>query len=80
MHYVYLLRSISDPDKRYIGQTSDLKRRLDRHNKGGSPHTAKHRPWQLVTYLGFDNKGQAIAFEAYLKSGSGYAFAKRRLW
>jgi predicted GIY-YIG superfamily endonuclease len=30
MHYVYLLESVSAPGQRYVGVTSDLKRRLGR--------------------------------------------------
>ena len=80
MHYVYLLQSLRDPSKRYIGVTSDLKARLDSHNAGRSLHTSKHRPWQVVTYIGFSDRTQAEAFEIYLKSGSGHAFARKRLW
>ncbi len=80
MHYVYLLRSQSSPEQTYIGYTDDLKQRLQVHNTGSSPHTSKYRPWTLVTYLAFNDKPQALAFEAYLKSGSGQAFARRRLW
>jgi len=80
MHYVYLLRSDADPAQTYIGLTADLKLRLAKHNSGGSPHTARHRPWTLITYLAFDKREKAAAFEAYLKSGSGRAFARKRLW
>jgi hypothetical protein len=34
----------------------------------------------LVTYVAFADKQKAQAFELYLKSGSGHAFAKKRLW
>lgn len=80
MHYVYLLESIADPTKRYIGVTSDLKTRLSEHNAGASGHTSKYRPWRLVTYIAFSDRMQAEAFERYLKSGSGHAFASKRLW
>ncbi|MCU0753015.1 MAG: GIY-YIG nuclease family protein [Akkermansiaceae bacterium] len=80
MHYVYLIRSQAHPDQTYIGLTSDLKARLHKHNEGGSPHTAKYRPWKLVTYLAFSSRQQASGFEAYLKSGSGRAFAIKRFW
>jgi len=39
--------------------------------------TAKHRPWELVVAVEFANEDRALAFERYLKSGSGRAFAKR---
>jgi hypothetical protein len=32
MFYTYILRSLSHPDQRYIGSTSDLKSRLIKHN------------------------------------------------
>ncbi|ABI66108.1 excinuclease ABC, C subunit-like protein [Maricaulis maris MCS10] len=79
MHDVYLIES-SVAGERYTGCTSDLKARLARHNAGGSPHTAKFRPWKLVSYLAFQSKGAAYAFERYLKTGSGKAFANKRLW
>jgi predicted GIY-YIG superfamily endonuclease len=57
-----------------------LKARLAAHNAKKSPHTAKYAPWRLVTYIAFSNGKKAENFERYLKSGSGHAFAKRRLW
>lgn len=80
MRYVYLLESIDQPDKHYVGQSDDLRTRLAAHNAGQSPHTAKFKPWRLVTYLAFTDRGKAAAFERYLKSGSGHAFARKRLW
>ena len=68
MHYVYLLRSIEFPEQTYIGYTTDLKARLKKHNEGGSPHTAKYRPWKIVSYHAFEEKQRAIEFEKYLKS------------
>lgn len=80
MHYVYLLESESYPGERYIGFTSNLRARLLAHNAGQSPHTAKHRPWRLVTYLAFSDPARAKDFEVYLKTGSGFSFANKRLW
>jgi len=80
LYYVYLLESLDDPTKRYVGVTADLKARLREHDAGKSTHTSKHRPWRLVTYLAFSSRGQAESFERYLKSGSGHAFARKRLW
>jgi putative endonuclease len=78
--YVYLLESEAVAGQRYIGVTSDLKRRLPEHNSGDSLHTSKFSPWQLVTSVAFSDQRKATSFERYLKSGSGHAFAKRRLW
>jgi predicted GIY-YIG superfamily endonuclease len=80
VHYVYLLESDRVPGERYIGATADLKRRFAEHNAGKSPHTSKYLPWRLITYVAFADQTKAEAFERYLKSGSGHAFARKRLW
>jgi predicted GIY-YIG superfamily endonuclease len=80
MKYVYLLRSLSNPQRTYIGLTDDLQRRLDEHNSGKSPHTSKNVPWQIEVAIRFDDDARAVQFERYLKSGSGHAFARRHFW
>ena len=80
MHYVYLIRSINNPSQTYIGCTENFDKRLDHHNSGGSHHTKQYKPWKLILLLTFDDKQKAIDFEQYLKSGSGRAFAQKRLW
>ena len=80
MYYVYLLKSVNNPAKTYVGYTTDFDRRLEKHNEGGSVHTKQDRPCRLVMYLAFDSKEKALSFEKYIKVGSGYAFARRRFW
>jgi putative endonuclease len=80
VRYVYLLASETFENQRYIGVISDLKQRLAEHNAGKSPHSSKYLPWKLVTYVAFSDGEKADAFERYLKSGSGHAFARKRLW
>ena len=79
MKYVYILQSEQDPEHFYTGLTDDLDARLSRHNSGEVAHTSKHRPWRIKTYVAFTDENRALAFEKYLKSGSGRAFAKARL-
>src|SRR3546814_12859125 len=67
-------------DQRYVGFTTDLKKRLETHNAGGSVHTAKFKPWRLIGYHAFSDTGKAQEFEHYLKSGPGREFANRRIW
>src|SRR5438552_10897130 len=76
MYYVYLIESLSAQGERYVGMTTDLKQRLREHNQGKSSHTTKFSPWKLITYLAFTDRAKAEAFERYLKSGSGHAFAR----
>jgi len=78
--YVYLLESLVDRGRRYVGITTDLKQRLRDHNAGKSTHTAKYRPWRLITCVAFSDRSKAASFEQYIKSGSGHAFARRHLW
>ncbi len=80
MKYVYLLQSLSHPEHRYVGLTNNLKQRLTTHNQGGSLHTSKYTPWRLVTAVRFNDDQRALAFEQYLKTGSGRAFANKHLW
>ena len=69
MFYTYILRSLSQPEQRYIGSTADLKSRLAKHHAGEVPHTSKFKPWRIQTAAAFDSKKKAVAFEDYLKSG-----------
>lgn len=78
MHYVYVIRSVINPEKIYVGCTIDLEERIAAHNSGRSPHTEKYKPWKLIVYLGFQEKIAAIEFEKYLKSGSGRALIAKR--
>jgi putative endonuclease len=80
MKYVYLLQSIPHPNQHYVGLTSDVQKRLAAHNAGQSTHTSKYAPWELVVFMGFAEEEKAAAFEKYLKTGSGRAFANKRFW
>ena len=75
--YVYMLRSLGDPDRYYVGLTQDLQARLHSHNSTQVPYTAKFAPWQIETAVAFRDKEKAVAFERYLKSHSGRGFASK---
>ena len=79
MTNVYILQSIENPERYYVGVTGDLRSRLRTHNAGEVAHTSKYAPWTIKTYVAFSDERQAFAFEKYLKSASGRAFAKKRL-
>ena len=79
MRYVYILQSQADGARYYVGLTSYLRARLQRHNSGQVSHTSKFVPWRVKTYLAFEDEAKAIAFERYLKTASGRAFAIKRL-
>lgn len=79
MKYVYILQSLVDETRHYTGVTDDLEARLGKHNAGEVSHTKKYKPWRLQTFIAFSDPDRAYTFEQYLKSGSGRAFAKKRL-
>jgi predicted GIY-YIG superfamily endonuclease len=68
-HCAYFLVSLgpSSPTTTYIGETSNLKRRLNQHNSGnGSQSTNRPhlRPWALLGYvIGFESKQKRRNFE-----------------
>lgn len=74
---VYIIRSDADQARHYVGITSNVRNRLEWHNHGPCGHTISHRPWSLVVSIEFASERDAVRFEAYLKSGSGRAFARR---
>ena len=78
-YYTYILQSEKTPDRFYIGFTKDLESRMKDHNQGKNSHTSKDKPWRLKTAIAFTDRQRALDFEAYLKTHSGRAFAKKRL-
>ena len=78
MYYVYILQSLSFPDKFYTGYTTDLKRRISEHNRHTKEYSSRYKPWKLRTYLAFEERERAIMFEKYLKTPAGRAFARKR--
>ena len=75
--FVYILRSVSDPERHYVGRASSVDERLEWHNAGPCGYTLRHRPWRVIISMEFSTEPEAARFERYLKSGSGRAFAKR---
>jgi len=78
MYYCYILLS-SKSHIFYFGSATNLKSRLKAHNNGKVRSTASHAPWRLVWFGAFSTEKEARDFELYLKTGSGKAFAYKRL-
>ncbi|MEQ9298029.1 MAG: GIY-YIG nuclease family protein [Cyclobacteriaceae bacterium] len=76
-HSVYILKC-SDSSY-YTGCTNNLDDRLKRHKLGQVHYTKSRLPFEIVVTINFPDRYKAYAFEKYLKSGSGRAFAKRHL-
>jgi putative endonuclease len=75
--YVYFLELANgDTD---VGSTDDLRRRFDSHQRGHVTSTRKYLPAVLRSYVAVEDEATARRLERYFKSGSGKAFAKKRL-
>jgi len=75
MHYVYVLRSVSDHGF-YIGYSVNLRKRFEQHLIGDSLATSYRGPWKLIYYEAYLEREDALGRERYLKSGSGRKFLK----
>ena len=62
MHYVYVLRSVSDAGF-YIGFSTNLRQRLKQHAAGNSFATAHRGPWKLIYYEAYLNQDDALGRE-----------------
>lgn len=78
MFYTYVLRSKKD-NKLYIGQTDNLKRRINDHAKELVLSTKSRKPLDLIYYEACLDKEKAIKREKYFKTGFGRNFLKHRL-
>jgi len=65
-YFVYIL--CNTEGRLYIGQTSDLEIRLQRHNEGKVFWTKRRGPWQLIHSENFTTRSAAMAQERRLKA------------
>jgi putative endonuclease len=78
MWYVYFLKLRTGDI--YVGFKNDLRRRFAAHQAGRATSTSQHLPATLVSYVAVVDEATARKLERYFKSGSGKAFANKRLW
>lgn len=72
MHYVYFLRSESNPDEVYTGMTGDVDRRLKEHNSDDNTgYTSRYRPWRMEACFVCGTQETAEIVEDYFKNTSG---------
>jgi putative endonuclease len=78
LYFVYFLESVNF-DFNYVGMTSDLQKRLNAHNNGENQSTKHYAPYIIKAYIAVDNRDTAAKLEKYFKTGSGIAFARKRI-
>lgn len=70
MYSVYVLQSVGH-NRYYIGHTSDIPKRVMRHNNGYVRSTKAYRPWNVVYTEHYNTKSQAYKREMEIKSYKG---------
>lgn len=78
MHTVYVLKSLKD-NNLYIGCTSDIKNRINYHNKGNVLSTKHRRPLVLIYKEEYNNIYEAFKIERYYKTIKGKNDLKNKL-
>ena len=76
--YIYVLESQLD-GKRYIGYTSNLKKRLEEHKNGKNFSTKFRLPFKLIYFEACTHSEDAKRRERYLKTTQGSRFLGLRL-
>jgi len=77
-YYIYILKSLKD-NNFYTGYTSNLKNRLDEHNKGKVISTKNRLPLELIYFEGCMNQQDATHREKYLKTSWGKRYINERI-
>jgi putative endonuclease len=70
MYFVYVLFS-EKLNKRYVGSTKDVDKRLTEHNLGKSKFTKSGIPWILIYQESYNTNSEARKRELFLKSSIG---------
>jgi putative endonuclease len=78
MHYIYVLWS-SKLNKRYVGSTDSIERRISEHNRGCNKFTKGGIPWIILYKEEYLTKSEALMREKFLKSGRGRALLDKIL-
>ena len=66
MYITYILYS-SRINRYYTGQTTNLMRRREEHNRGKTTFMAKGVPWKLIYSKEFYSRNEAIKLERLIK-------------
>jgi putative endonuclease len=66
MYTTYILYS-TKLSKYYVGQTIDMERRLEEHNRGKTRFMASGMPWVLVFSREFNFRSEAVKLESFIK-------------
>ena len=67
-YFVYVIGSYKDYKlKTYVGYTSNVKNRLDLHNRGKGAKSTRGRTWKIIYTEKYATKNEAKSREYYIK-------------
>ena len=68
-YYVYMLKSINNnkSNKSYVGYTSNLSERINKHNSNKGAKSTRGYKWVLIYKRYFKDKSKAMSYEYKLK-------------
>ncbi|PIR89308.1 MAG: hypothetical protein COU07_00200 [Candidatus Harrisonbacteria bacterium CG10_big_fil_rev_8_21_14_0_10_40_38] len=69
-HFVYILKSSKD-GRRYVGSTSNVKKRIEEHNSGKNISTRYRIPLILIFQKEFRDGQSDLRYEKWLKKQKG---------
>lgn len=75
--WIYVLEN--ENGRWYIGQTSNLELRMERHNNQKVKSTKNRGHWKLIYEQTVNTRSEALKIEEYWKSGSGRKYLKELL-
>ncbi len=67
MKYVFYIIYSKTANKYYIGHSSNIVERIQKHNTNHKGYTGKANDWQLAYYENFETKSEAYARERQIK-------------
>ena len=76
MYEVYILESLNKLNRHYVGHTSDLNVRLQRHNEGLVRSTKAYAPWKIIHTEFFESRSEAYKREMQIKSMKSIEYIK----
>ena len=67
-YYVYMLKTLKGFKKKtYVGYTSNLENRLNKHNSSKGAKATRGYKWKIIFSKKFKSKSNALSYEYFLK-------------
>ena len=70
--YTYVIASKKPSLKTYVGWTTDIKKRIAKHNSGKGAKSTRGRNWELIYKEKFDTKTKAMKREYKIKKDQSF--------